>query len=473
MSPVQFRKTHIQEGAIMPKNRSRKKHAVAAVGLAGAMFASLLVSAGASSHREAPLITEDPVADATDVYAFVSPDRPDSVTLIGNWIPFEEPAGGPNFSKFGDDVLYKLNVDNDGDAADDVVYEFRFRTKVQNSDTFLYNTGPITSLDDPDFNVRQSYTVTEVRDGKRKVIGKNLATPPVNIGPRSTPGYTALANSAIHTLDDGIKVFAGQRDDPFFVDLGSVFDLLGLRPLNQAHAAKLPVEAGIDNVAGYNTHSIAIQVPIAELTNGKEPVIGVYSTTYRRKTRVFDSKRKYDLDHKGPWVQVSRLGMPLVNEVVIPIKDKDRFNASRPSKDAQFLKYVTDPEPGRLIPAIYPVFKCFPKAPRNDLVAVFLTGIDGINKPANVKPSEMLRLNTSVAKSGFPNGRMLADDVTDTSLVAIAGAALPIQECAGQSPNKDLGDGVGKNDKAFSPSFPYVADPFQGYESDVNGPRTP
>ncbi len=453
--------------------RSHRGKAVAGVGLAGAVAASLLVTAGASSHREAPLITEDPVADNTDVYAFNTPG--DTVTLVGNWVPFEEPGGGPNYFKFGDDVLYEFNIDNDGDAIDDITFEFRFRTQIQNGDTFLYNTGPITSLDDENFNIRQTYTVTRVEDGQRTVLGSDIPTPPVNIGPRSTPDYEDLAAEAIAAgqLADGIKVFAGQRDDAFFTDIGSIFDLLGLRPLNNAHAVPLPVEEGIDTFAGYNAHSIAIQVPKAQLTEGDDPVIGVYSTTHRRKVRVFQRNDGANLAHNGPWVQVSRLGNPLVNEVVIPLKDKDRFNASKPADDGQFASYVLDPEPGRLIPALYPVFDCFPTAPRNDLVAVFLTGLDGLNQPANVTPSEMLRLNTNTpaAEQAWPNGRRLEDDVTDTALVALAGAALPSQECAGQSPNNALTDGVQANDKAFSDTFPYVATPFQGYESDENGTK--
>ncbi len=453
----------------MTKFRSRTTRLLGGAGLAIAGMASMLVTADASSHREAPLITEDPVADATDVYAFMTPDAPNSVTMVANYIPLEEPASGPNFHKFGDDVLYALKVDNNGDAVEDITYEFRFRTNIRNGDTFLYNTGPITSLYDENFNIRQTYTVTEVRNGVRTMLGQNLPTPPVNIGPRSTPNYRQVAAAAVRNLPGGIKVFAGQRDDPFFVDLGSAFDLLGLRPLNGAHALPLPSEPGIDGVAGYNTHSIVIQVPKAQLRSGGDPVIGVYTTSSRRQSRVFEDGGA-TLAHRGPWVQVSRLGMPLVNEVVIPLKDKDRWNASNPIDDAQFLKYVRDPEPGRLIPGLYPVFSCFPDAPRNDLVAVYLTGLPGLNKPSNpnARPSEMLRLNTS-KPSGFPNGRNLADDVTDTTLQAVAGAALPIQECAGQSPNKDLTDGVQSNDKPFSQTFPYLATPFQGYESDENG----
>src|SRR5438552_2707491 len=239
----------------------------------GLMLSGVLPTV-ASSHREAPLISEDPVADDTDVYAFVSPDRPDTVTLIGNWIPLEEPAGGPNFYKFGQDVRYTFKIDNNGDAVPDVIYEFRFATQVLNGKTFLYNTGPITSLDDPHFNVRQTYSVARIDHGKREVLATGLSTPPDNIGPRSTPNYDALAAAAVHTLDKdgGAKVFAGQRDDPFFVDLGSVFDLAGLRPLNQAHALKLDKANGVDGVSGYNVHSIALQVPISSLTaNGKAP----------------------------------------------------------------------------------------------------------------------------------------------------------------------------------------------------------
>ena len=218
----------------MTRNPKRLRVVLPVLGVAIALAASSLGVAGASSHREAPLISQDPVADNTDTYAYVAPDAPDKVTLVGNWIPLEEPAGGPTFPRFGDDVLYKFEVDNNGDAVPDVTYEFRFQTYTRNPDTFLYNTGPITSLNDPDWNVRQKYSIAEVRNGHRTFIGRNIPTPPVNIGPRSTPNYNMLATAAITHLPGGIKVFAGQRDDPFFVDLGSVFDLAGLRPLNTA-----------------------------------------------------------------------------------------------------------------------------------------------------------------------------------------------------------------------------------------------
>ena len=460
----------------------------------GALAATLALAAvlgtlspsGASSHREAPLIAADPNADNTDTYVFRSPDRPDTVTLIGNWIPLEEPAGGPNFHKFGDDVMYALNVDNTGDAVADISYQFRFRTETRNPSTFLYNTGQVTSLNDPDLNVRQTYTVARVENGRRTIVASGLATPPVNIGPRSTPDYASLARQAVYSLPGGGKVFAGPRDDPFFVDLGSVFDLAGLRPFNQAHLIKLPTAKGRDGVSGYNTHSIVLQLPISQLTHNhkgitgpKDPnaIIGVWASSARRQVRVLSSSGGMPTQ-SGNWVQVSRLGMPLVNEVVIPLGMKDRFNASQPVDDAQFLKFVQDPEPARLIPLLYPGVKV-PAAPRNDIVAIFLTGIPGLNQPANVRPSEMIRLNMGIAPSakpsplgvlggdlaGFPNGRRLTDDVADIELRALAGAT-PFTPQFNVAPNNQLGDGVNANDTPLLASFPYVGTPHQGYASD-------
>jgi hypothetical protein len=444
--------------------------------VAGASVAvGSLVGANASSHREAPLISQDPVADNTDTYAFVSPDKPDSVTLIANWIPFETPQGGPNFSRFGDDVLYALNVDTNGDAVADVSYEFRFHTKVRSNETFLYNTGPIASLNDPNLNILQTYSITEVRKGVAKEIADDLPVPPANIGPRSTPNYQALYNSAIRNLSNGMKVFAGPVDDPFFVDLGSVFDLLGLRPFNNAHKIPLPPDRGHDGLAGFDVHTIALQVPKALLVKD-DPVIGVWSTTYRRRTRMF-TQGGANLVNSGDWVQISRLGMPLVNEVVIPLGQKDLFNASKPVDDAQFLARVQDPEPARLIPALYPGVTV-PPAPRGDLVSIFLTGIPGLNQPINGKPSEMLRLNTSIPPTafaqqdrlgllagqmdGFPNGRRLGDDVVDIELRALAGGT-PFTPAFNKSPNNLLGDGVDTNGKPFHGQFPYLPKPHQGY----------
>jgi hypothetical protein len=477
----------------MGKLKKLSLGAVPAAVLSGSLVLGSLGGAGASSHREAPLITEDPVADITDVYAFVSPDRPDTVTLAMNVIPFEAPAGGPNFYKFGDDVLYEIHIDNDGDSEADITYEFRFNTTVQNPATFLYNTGPIDSLDDPDWNIRQKYTVSKQYGNQRAVVAEDLSTPPDNVGVRSTPNYEALAQAAIHPLPDGGQVFAGQRDDPFFVDLGSIFDLGGLRPLNQAHLLPLPTEPGRDYVAGYNVHTIAVQVPIDQLLSGTEKVLGVWATTSRRMVRVLPNIDETTVPaHHGPWVQVARLGMPLVNEVVIPVGLKDKFNGAQPKDDvANFGTTILDPELGRLIPVLYPgvtvpteVDLGLGLGGREDLVAIFATGIPGLNQPMPLRaPGEMIRVNTSIKPTGtehplgllggdtqgFPNGRRLGDDVTDIELQAVAGATPFTPDFAG---NNIITDGVDHNDLPFLESFPYLASPRDGYTDggQVTGP---
>jgi hypothetical protein len=447
----------------------------------------------ASSHREAPLISEDPVADNTDVYAFVSPDRPDTVTIVANYVPLEEPAGGPNFNKFGDDVLYALSVDNTGDGEEDISYQFRFRTKTGNENTFLYNTGPIDTLSDPDWNVRQTYTVTRVTDRKRAhVLGRRLATPPVNIGPRSTPHYEALAAAAVTNLPGGIKVFAGQRDDPFYVDLGSVFDLAGLRPFNSLHAIPLPAAKGVDGVGGFNTHTIAIQVPIEQLKGPEgQMTIGVYASALRKRVRVFRGDK---ISSYGPWVQVSRLGEPLINEAVIPIGLKDEWNASDPSDDSRFTRFYREPEVTRLENSLYAALDNANETNRDDLVAILLTGVPGLNFTGNTK-ADLLRLNMGIAPTapvgkgkrlgvlegdlaGFPNGRRLEDDVVDIELRAFAEGYGPILNSLlglpNRSPNNLLGDGVDANDFPFRVDFPYLPSPHQGYEhvhhSVVGGP---
>jgi Domain of unknown function (DUF4331) len=444
----------------------------------GALFAILaacgwLSTIHASSHREAPLISQDPLADNTDVYAFVSPRNPDRVTLISNFIPLEEPSGGPNFFKFDDNVLYEIMVDNDGDAVEDVTYQFRFRTDVRNPNTFLYNTGTIMSLDSPAFNVRQFYSVTQIdgprRRGRGTVLGDDLPTPPVNVGFRSTPNYDTLAAAAIRQLPNGIQVFAGQRDDPFFVDL-NVFDLLAVPPADTNNS---------DSVAGFNVHTIAIEVPITELTsNGLRPsspsdsnaVIGIWSTASRPSVT---NRGNGQERHNNHFVQVSRLGQPLVNEVVIPRGVKDVFNSLEPTGDAAALSFVTDPEVPRLLAALFGIQS--PPTPRNDLVTIFLTGIPGLNQPPNVRPSEMLRLNVAIQPSpnpnplgvlggdvaGFPNGRRLGDDVVDIALRVMAGAT-PLTPGFNGGINAQLGDGVAGNDKPFLTSFPFVPSPAAG-----------
>ena len=454
-----------------------------------AVFSNGSGGAGASSHREAPMISDDPPADGTDLYAFTSPDKPDTVTLIASYWPFEEPAGGPNYFKFDDNVLYEIHVDNVGDAVPHITYQFRFTTRVGNPNTFLYNTGPIESIDSANWNVKQFYSVTRVENGKATVLGENLKTPPVNVGAKSTPNYEALSNAAISRLSDGSMVFAGQSDDPFFVDL-NVFDLLTIR--------KLPgnTGGGVDGLKGYNVQTIAIQIPKALLTKDKaavsspaggNAVIGVWTTASRRATRVLTGDGK--ATNSGDFVQVSRLGAPLVNEVVVPLGAKDLWNSSKPSGDAQFLGGVTDPELGKLFKALYNIQ--VPPAPRDDLVAIFLTGIPGATQPATatLKPSEQLRLNMGVPPSanpnplgvvggdlgGYPNGRRLADDVTDISLKAVAGAAYPLfhPEFKADPLAAQLGDGVDANDAPFRNTFPYVALAWDGTSSVPHGTQAP
>ena len=459
--------------------------------VAAGVLVALLVALGtgpqaarASSHREAPLIANDPTADNTDVYAFVSPDKPDTVTMVANYIPFEEPAGGPNFFNFDPNVLYQIHVDNNGDGRDDVTYQFRFTTETRNPNTFLYNTGPITSLDDPNWNVRQFYTVTRVEGNRRTVLGTNLPSPPNNVGPRSTPNYDSLAQAAVNTLPGGIKVFAGQRADPFFVDVGSIFDLGGLRPFNAFHVIPLPPAPGVNDLAGYNVHSIAIQVPSADLTDVSS-TIGVWASASRPAIRILSPEGK--TKNVGPDVQISRLGEPLVNEVLTPLGQKDYWNRQDPAGDSQFADNYLSPELARLIHVLYPSLPAPPTTNRRDLVAVLLTGIPGLNFTGSTLADE-LRLNTSIPPTavpnrlgalagdfaGYPNGRRLGDDVVDIELRAIACGYGPILHAAlglcDLQPNDQLGDGVDRPDKAFLPSFPYVAAPHQGYDSHTANP---
>lgn len=438
----------------------------------------LVIGAGVatgSSHREAPAVSNDPSADNTDTYAFVSPTRPDHLVLVGCWWPFEDPAGGPNWFHFDPSADYVFHVDNDGDAREEITFVFRFATEIGNPGTFLYATNTIDGLDDPDWNYRQTYDVLRVEGilGKNTVLAEDLVVPPVNIGPRTTPNYESLASGAFYELDNGIRVFAGQRDDPFFVDLGEIFDLLAFR------AVPGNLGQGRDDLSGNNVQAIVLEVPIAMLTRDgsvpKDPsdpaaVIGTWSTT-RRKNPAGSPV--------GGFRQVSRLGMPLVNEVVIPLGEKDRFNASSPSNDAQFLDYVIDPELPGIIEALYGVTA--PPGPRCDLVAAFLTGVPGLNQPPAVVPGEMLRVNVAIAPDddnsrfgvlagdldGFPNGRRLEDDVVDIAERVVAGVLYPAFCDPAFEPHplaSQLGDGVDRNDVPFLSDFPYLATPHQGWE---------
>ena len=450
-----------------------------------------------SSHREAPEISKDPVADNTDTYAFVSPDKPDTVTIITNYIPLEGPDGGPNFFEFGDDVLYSIYIDNDGDAKPDIVYDFRFHSKLRNPNTFLYNTGPIGSLKDPNWNRRQFYSVTRRSGHGPHEIGKGLASPPCNIGPRSTPGYAALAQAAVHHLPSGETVFAGQRNDGFFVDLGAIFDLGDLRPFQNLHLIPSPAAKSVDSLAKLNVHTIAIQVPIKHLTrDGSRPtdpsrskaVLGIWGGASRRRVKVTDAANDAK-GESGAWVQVSRLGNPLFNEVIVPLGKKDRWNGTHPAGDWAFAQYVKHPELAKLLPVLYP--GVFPhlaglKAERADLVAILLTGlpsgiIPGFQNFTGKTLADMLRLNVAIPPAskpnalgilggdlaGFPNGRRVADDVVTIELRAIAGVTYPLvnpkftPDAAASAVSENLKPGAGR----YQGSFPYLGTPHDGFDT--------
>ncbi len=472
-----------------------------------------------SSHKEAPGIANDAAADNTDVYAFVSPDDPNAgtVTLIANFVPLQNPAGGPNFYEFGDDVLYEIHVDNDGDGKPNVTFQFRFTTEVGNPDTFLYNTGPIDSISSANWNRKQFYTVQSVVGNAAPVtLGSHLACPPCNIGPASTPDYPKLAGEAIHALPGGITVFAGQRAEGFYVDLGAIFDLGILRPFLEVHLAKMPKAPGINSTKAVNIDTIAIKVPKALLlaagADGTTPgdknnVIGVYASASRQRSLQYNTDGTKT--PSGAMVQVSRLGNPLVNEVLIPIPKKDGFNSNDPVDDSQYATNVTKPELAGLFAALYPgVFPRLAKytKPRADLAAVLLTGIpSGVvpGFPGNLPTTpagqsaptqaDLLRLNVAIAPkttkpsnlgllggdiAGFPNGRRVFDDVATIELRAIAGAILPLVDtsfkadaAAGAitpgltSSNTDVS---ARNTVHYLSTFPYLGTPHSGYRNPNN-----
>lgn len=475
--------------------RARRAGAALAASAVAVSGTYVLLSPGAgtaSSHREAPLIAGDPTADNTDTYAFVSPDSPDTVTLIANWYPFQEPAGGPNFYPWAtdDQARYNIKIDNDGDAVPDITYRWEFQTIDTRGDvdypeseadgTFLYNNGPVTSFDDPTLLFKQTYTLTQVNeDGTTNVLVEGAPVAPSRVGDASMPDYQALRDEAVVDAGDGGLSFVGQAEDSFFLDL-RVFDLLYGGDLS---------EVGTDTLAGYNVNSVALQVPIDGITAVDETVVGIWSTTDRPGMRVqgADGSQSYD----GDFVQVSRLGQPLVNEVVIPAYLKDAFNALAPENDASVtpaVDKVLDPELSKLLEAIYGLPA--KETPRTDLAAIFLTGLNGLNQPAGVTPAELLRLNTAIVpatepnrlgvlagdNAGFPNGRRLTDDVVDIAIQAVAGA-VSVDE-TGAPTGVELiealaaGDAVNENDVAFGAAFPYLALPRSGSDVGAVEPTT-
>jgi Domain of unknown function (DUF4331) len=434
--------------------------AVVGIAVAGAVLlvrGPVLDAGQASSHREAPMIAEDPTADNTDLYAYRSPDAPNSLTVIANWIPAEDTAAGPNWYRFSERARYAVNIDRNGDAKADVSYRFRFKNR--DGALFLGNTV-------------QDYTVTRVANGRETIVAKGV-TPPNNIGPRTTPNYRQLAQAGVTNLAGGGKVFAGQREDAFFADIGAIFDLVAIRK------GTGNMGGGKDFFAGYAVHGIALQIPIAQLDDS-DHVVGVWATTERPQMKIRSYRTKSGVkrySQERGWTQVSRLGNPLINEVIIPTKLKDRWNRLSPATDAQFVQYYRTPLLAAVINQLYGLG--VPETNRDDLVAVLLTGVPGLNNTGS-KLADMLRVNLSIPPAarpnrlgvfggdvaGFPNGRRLIDDVVDIAERAVAG------KLKGHPAGDLLGDGVDGNDVPNLGMFPYENDPPSGFDN-VKGQQKP
>ena len=474
--------------------------------------AAIQVPAQASSHREAPFITKQPKVDATDFYMFRSyePGRDGFVTLVANYVPLQDAYGGPNYFAMDPDALYEIHVDNNGDAKEDITFQFRFQNA--NKDTQLtvggkkvsiplvINGGAIADPNAPGANVRETYTVNVVRgdrrSGQRSPVtnatggGTTFDKPLDNIGNKSIPNYAAYAAKHVYSVNipgcsTPARMFVGQRKDPFVVNLGETFDLINIKAPATEFAANAE-KAAKDDLADKNVTSIELEVAASCLIAGGDPVIGGWTTASMRQARLLNPTPAGGGASKegGAWTQVSRLGMPLVNEVVIGLKDKDRFNASKPMNDAQFADYVTNPTLPALVEILYGSAgaKAPTNFPRNDLVTAFLTGVKGLNQPAKVTPSEMLRLNTSIApvamgaqkrlgvidgdNAGFPNGRRPGDDVVDIALRVVMGKLCTLSlGCApSDAPAGGLHftDGAYLDDSFFTNGFPYLKTPLPG-----------
>lgn len=484
---------------------------LAAATALGLCFAA---SSFASSHREAPFITEHPKVDGTDLYLFRSyePGRADFVTVIANYLPLQDSYGGPNYFSLDPEALYEIHFDTDGDAIEDITFQFRFTNEYQNAalniggqsvPVPLLALGPITGTtpdaDDGVKNLVETYTVGVVR-GPRRGSAPQLATNPAdgdsaifrkpldNIGEKTFSDYAGYADSHIFPIavpgcvQPG-RVFVGQRREGFRVALGEIFDLVNLNPLAASDGNQ-----ALDDTGNKSITSLALELPISCLVDG-DPVIGAWTTASLRRARTLnsvpggtfavpDSAGTGPAVEGGAFVQVSRLGTPLINEVVIGLGDKDRFNASEPRNDGQFALYVTNPTLPALLEVIFggAGVRAPTLFPRTDLIAAALTGFEGLNQPIDVTPSEMLRINTSTPvvsamaqnrfgviggdTAGFPNGRRPGDDVVDILLRVMLGVLLDEADApSGQLP---VVDGVEVNASQFSEAFPYLVTPLPG-----------
>jgi hypothetical protein len=504
-----------------------------------------------SSHREAPLTSLDPSADDTDVYAYTAKDAPDALTVVANWIPFEDPAGGPNFYKFDERARYYINIDNTGDGRYDVRYRFKFRDQNKGG-SFLYAVPPVTSIDSPNLLQKQFYDVERLSYGyaksasaskkgkkhsrkgksrkhksKRKhsrkrvlrsvrTVARNIPVAPNNVGPKTFPGdsYDKVANQAITELPGGGKVFAGQRDDPFFADLGAIFDGVNIDKPGRSGIGFGNNGGGKDDLAGYGLHAIVLQVPEERVTrdgdevdnaSDKNAVVGVWASTERKRVSVLASSSRRDDDDdddrgrdNGDYVQVSRLGNPLVNEVIIPVDRKDEFNRLTPATDAEkFGQYVVKPELAAVFNILFPGVVKAPESGRADIVLAVLQGLPGLNQHnKDAKPVDTIKINLGTPPAGspkrlgalagdlagYPNGRRLTDDVVDIDLRVVAGAlADPAKFPSLKDPCKTancpnpapLGDGVDQNDKPFLSTFPYLPATDSGFASRIKRENVP
>ena len=453
--------------------------------------------AAASSHREAPHVTELPKLDATDFYMFTSyePDRAACVTFIADYQPLQEAYGGPNYFTMDPDARYEIKVDNDGDAVEDWTFRFRFQNTLKDIalpigpagnqkvvSVPLRNVGPVTATSSAALNDEETFTIDLVAGTGPSAVSTpllNAATglplfrkPYDNVGNKTFADYASYARTFVQEvlLPDGTKgrVFVGQRDDPFVVNLGETFDLVNTNPVG-------PENGEQDSLATANVTAFVLEVPKRSITVPGQPIVGAWTAASLPQTRVLTDTPTYQQPtlESGPFVQVSRLGMPLVNEVVIGLRDKDRFNASQPAGDAQFADYITHPTLPALLEALFGV-QAPTLFPRSDLVAVFATGVAGLNQ--NGSFGEMLRLDLrrppvpvgqqhrlgvlGGARAGFPNGRRPGDDVVDVALRVVMGALLdPTVAPDGQLPYTD---GAFLDSSAFDPSFPYLRTPFPG-----------
>ena len=467
----------------------RRSKALGAASAAALLAGSLAVSGVfGSSHREAPGILKDPTADNTDVYAYTAEDAPGSLTVVANWIPLADPAGGPNFYPLDEDAKYYVKIDNTGDGYEDVAYRWDFTTRFRNPNSFLYAVPPVNSINDRNLNLYQTYDLYKEEYNKdRKMVSSrrivdDAPVVPDNVGPKTMPNFAQIEAGGVTPVKGGGKTIVTPANDAFFVDLGTIFDGINLDRPGRPNIGLGNQGGGKDDVAGYNTKSFVLQVPEREVTrdgkqvsgaSGGNAVVGVWSTTERRSDQVLGSRRG---GHRGKkWVQVSRLGNPLINEVIIPIGKKDKFNRTSPAKDARnFGRFALNPEPARILNALFGLG--VQETNRTDIVQALLTGVPGLTQigkdpaaadtlklnlgvPPAAKPNRFGVLAGDVA--GFPNGRRLADDVVDIELRVIAGALL--------SPPKNvpLGDGVDQDDKPFRAQFPYVGLAGDGFNSNL------